>query len=134
MYQVAWCERALHYRDLLCKVIHQTHQRAYKNISVPANEKILRIFEPHTDIIVKGPRDVHYGNKINLATDMQGLVLYLAILDGNPGDKILYKPVLESHQSQYGQVPHTTVADGGYASLQNVISTQEHHASGRRNH
>ena len=55
---------------------------------------------------------------------MQGLVLHLVILDGNPGDKTLYKTVLESHQSQLGQVPHTTVADGGYASLQNVIDAR----------
>jgi IS5 family transposase len=32
--QSAWCERALHYRDLLCKVIHQTQQRVYENVSV----------------------------------------------------------------------------------------------------
>ena len=122
--QLAWCERALHYRELLCQIIHQTQQRVYESVSVPANEKILSVFEPHTDIIVKGARDVQYGHKVNLATDTQGLVLYLAILDGNPGDKSLYKPVLESHQSQFGQVPHTTVADGGYASLQNVTDAR----------
>lgn len=122
--QLAWCERALHYRELLCRVIHQTQQRVYENVSVPANEKILSVFEPHTDIIVKGARDVQYGHKVNLATDTQGIVLYLAILDGNPGDKSLYKPVLESHQNRFGQVPNTTVADGGYASLQNVTDAR----------
>lgn len=122
--QVVWCERALHYRDLLCKVIYQTQQRVFENVVVPANEKILSIFEPHTDIIVKGARDVQYGHKINLATDTQGLVLHLAILDGNPGDKNLYKPVLESHQKRFAKMPHTTVADGGYASLQNVTDAR----------
>jgi IS5 family transposase len=67
---------------------------------------------------------VQYGHKINLATDTQGLVLYLGILDGNPGDKVLYKPVIDYHQNQFGQVPHTTVADGGYASLQNVTDAR----------
>ena len=84
--QLVWCEQALHYRELLCKIIHQTQQRVYDNVSVSASDKILSVFEPHTDIIVKGARDVQYGHKINLATDTQGLVLYLAILDGNPGD------------------------------------------------
>ena len=122
--QLVWCEQALHYRELLCKIIHQTQQRVYDNVSVSASDKILSVFEPRTDIIVKGARDVQYGHKINLATDTQGLVLYLAILDGNPGDKSLYKPVLESHQNRFGQVPHTTVADGGYASLQNVTDAR----------
>ena len=121
---LAWCEHVLHYRQLLCKVIHQTQQRVYENISVPASEKILSVFEPHTDIIVKGSRDVQYGHKINLATDTQGLVLHLAILDGNPADKVLYKPILEAHENLFGQVPHTTIADGGYASLQNVIDAR----------
>lgn len=116
-----WCERAEHYRHLLCKVIHQTQQRVYENISVPASEKVLSVFEPHTDVIVKGARDLQYGHKINLATDAQGLVLHLCILQGNPADKVLYKPILQSHQNLFGQMPHTTIADGGYASLQNVM-------------
>ena len=96
----------------------------YENISVPANEKIFSVFEPHTDIIVKGARDVQYGHKINLATDAHGLVLYLSVLDGNPADKVLYKPVLERHEKLFGQLPHTTVADGGYASLSNVTDAR----------
>ena len=119
-----WCERARHFRLLLCKVIHQTQQRVYENISVPANEKIFSVFEPHTDIIVKGARDVQYGHKINLATDTHGLVLYLSVLEGNPADKVLYKPVLERHEKLFGQLPHTTVADGGYASLSNVTDAR----------
>jgi len=122
--QSLWCERTTHYRQLLCKVIHQTQQRVYENISVPASEKILSVFEPHTDIIVKGARDVQYGHKINLATDAHGLVVHLSILDGNPGDKVLYKPVLEGHSKLFGKLPHTTVADGGYASKQNVTDAR----------
>ena len=30
-------------------------------------DKIVRLFEPHTDIIVKGAHDVRYGHKVNLA-------------------------------------------------------------------
>lgn len=123
-YQSEWCERTAHYRQLLCKVIHQTQQRVFENVEVPASEKILSVFEPHTDIIVKGARDVQYGHKINLATDVQGLVVHLSILDGNPGDKVLYKPVLEGHEELFGDLPHTTVADGGYASRQNVIEAR----------
>ncbi len=77
-------------------------------------------FEEHTDIIVKGARDVQYGHKVNLATDRQGLITYFEILEGNPGDKVLYLPVLDSHQALFAELPHTTIADGGYASAANV--------------
>ena len=36
--------------------------------AVPAGEKLVSLFEPHADIIVKGGRQVQYGHKLNLAT------------------------------------------------------------------
>lgn len=113
-------EQGEHYRHLLCHVIHQTQQRVYADTPIQSSEKIVRIFELHADIIVKGAEDVHYGHKINLATDSQGIVIHLDILQGNPCDTSLYLPVLKSHQRQFRELPHTTVADGGYASGENV--------------
>lgn len=115
-----WMNAVEHYRHLLCHVIHQTQQRVYADAPIPSSEKIVSIFEPHADIIVKGAEDVHYGHKINLATDSQGIVIHLDILQGNPCDTSLYLPVLKSHQRQFGELPHATVADGGYASGENV--------------
>ncbi len=82
---------------------------------------MVSIFESHTDIIVKGARDVQYGHKVNLATDRQGLITYFEILDGNPSDKVLYLRVLDSHQALFGEVPHTSIADGGFASFLTLI-------------
>ena len=115
-----WVTEVKHYRQLLLKVVDQTQQRVYEKKVVPAEQKIVSIFEPHTDIIVKGARDVQYGHKVNLATDRQGLITYFEILEGNPGDKVLYLPVLDSHQALFAELPHTTIADGGYASAANV--------------
>jgi hypothetical protein len=42
---------------------------------VPASEKLVSLFEPHADIIVKGGRLVQYGHKVNLATGKSGLIL-----------------------------------------------------------
>ena len=78
------------------------------------------MFEPHTDIIVKTNRDVQYGHKLNLATQSEGFVTYLNIENGNPSDKILFTPVLDAYEKDYGTVPMQTVADGGYASKENV--------------
>ena len=43
--------------------------------TVPASEKIVSLFEPHADIVVKGGRGTHYGHKVNLATGRNGLAL-----------------------------------------------------------
>ena len=83
-----------HFLTLHLRVIDQTQRRVYNEESVPSCEKIVSIFEPHTDIIVKGDREVHYGHKINLATQQDGFIVYLNIEKGNPADMKGYlKPV-----------------------------------------
>ena len=115
-----WVQEVEHYRALLLRVIDQTQRRLFNEEKVPASEKIVSLFEPHTDIIVKGKRDVQYGHKVNLATQDNGFVTYLDIEDGNPADAMLYMPVLAACQSDYGQLPVAVVADGSYASQANV--------------
>jgi transposase, IS5 family len=44
-----------------------------------ANEKIVSLFDPHADIIVKSGRDVQYGHKLNLTTGRRSLILDLVI-------------------------------------------------------
>lgn len=121
---IQWVERTEHHLDLLCHVIHQTQQRVIFETPIASSEKVFSIFEPHADIIVKGARDVQYGHKINLATELNGVILYMDVLDGNPADKTLYKPVLDSHKKIFKKLPRTTVADGGYASLENVTDAR----------
>jgi IS5 family transposase len=115
-----WIQEVKHYRALLCQVIDQTQRRVFNQEKVPVSEKIVSLFEPHTDIIVKGTRDVRYGHKVNLATQGDGFITYLKIEDGNPADKILYMPVLDACHDDYVQRPVAVVADGGYASQANV--------------
>ncbi len=115
-----WIQEVEHYRSLLLKVIDQTERRVFDGEKVPSTEKIVSLFEPHTDIIVKKFRDVQYGHKINLATEQHGFVTYLRIEEGNPADVSLYLPVLDACQEDYAKTPHSVVADGGYASQANV--------------
>jgi IS5 family transposase len=88
--------------------------------SVPSSEKLVSLFEPHTDIIVKSFREVHYGHKINLASEPHGYITYLNVEAGNPADTALYLPVLEACAAEYQATPVSVVADGGYASQDNV--------------
>lgn len=119
-----WQQEVEHYRSLLLQVIDQTQRRVFHAERVPASEKIVSLFEPHTDIIVKAFREVQYGHKINLATEQHGFVTYLKIEAGNPADVTLYRPVLDACQNDYHRKPHSVVADGGYASRANVGSAR----------
>ncbi len=115
-----WIERVEHYRDLTLRIVKQTVRRVIDKESVPSSEKVVSLFEEHTDIIVKGFRDVHYGHKINLSTEKNGLITYLCIENGNPADSDRFMSILNAHQEQLGCLPGSVVSDGCYASQNNV--------------
>ena len=116
----AWKQQVAHFKPLIYQVIEQTERRVFQGEKVPAREKIVSIFEAHTDIIVKGARDVQYGHKLNLSTGRSGLILDVVIEDGNPADADRLIPMLDRHIAQYGKAPRQMAADGGYASLANL--------------
>jgi len=121
----SWVKDVAHFRSLILKVVDQTERRVLKNENVHSSEKIVSLFEEHTDIIVKGFRDVQYGHKINLCTEKNGFITHLSIEKGNPADSDLFFPALESHKLVYNCVPKSVVSDGCYASQNNVKKGHE---------
>lgn len=118
--QQKWLAKVRHYRELLLKVISQTERRIIDKEKVPASEKIVSLFESHTDIIIKGRRDVEYGHKVNLSTQENGFITYFSVEQGNPSDKDMFLPVVDHHQSILELTPKSIAADGGYASRANA--------------
>lgn len=118
--QEKWIQEAVHYKGLLLKVIDQTKRRVIDKENVHSSEKIVSIFEPHTDVIVKGSRDIQFGHKINISSEKNGFITYLRIEKGNPADSSLFLPVLDYHKKTLNCLPGSSVADGGYASQENV--------------
>jgi transposase, IS5 family len=92
--------------------------------AVPNKEKIFSIFEDHTDIVVKGGREVEFGHKVNLAGGRSNLILDCRILDGNPADAAIYGDVIDRIHENYGTIPRNIVTDGGYASTANARIAQ----------
>jgi len=121
----AWQSQWQHYRALILQVIDQTERRVFGKEKVPAGDKIISVFEEHSDIIVKGSRDIQYGHKINLSTGRSGLVLDVVIEAGNPADSERFMPMLERHIEHYGRAPRQMAADGGYASIGNLREAQK---------
>jgi len=120
-------DMAYEMNDLLVqveKVIEQTTRRVINGESVPASDKVVSIFEPHTDIIRKDNRDTYYGHKICLSGGPSNLITDCLILDGNPADSDLTGQMLERHKEIYGNYPLKTALDGGFASKKNLESAK----------
>ncbi len=57
---VAWQAEFRRYRPLIKRIITKPSVEFFRGEAVAANEKIVSLFEPHADIIVKGGREVKY--------------------------------------------------------------------------
>jgi len=108
------------------QIIDQTQRRIFKDEAVPAQAKLVSIFEPHTDIIVRGKENhpVEYGHKIWLNEVEGGIVNHYRILDGNPSDELQWQPSLQAHVSTFNQPPEQASADRGLYSVSNEKAAQ----------
>lgn len=109
-----------HYVGLAHRVVSQTHRRVVLCETVPASEKVVSIFEPHTDIIVKDRRDTLYGHKLCLATGASGLITDCHVETGNPADVTLAIGMVERHMERYGDTLKQACFDGGFTSRDNL--------------
>ena len=121
----SWCAEVGAYLELVARVVDQTKQRVFDGETVPASEKVVSLFEPHTDIIVKGGRAIEYGHKINLSSGRSGLVLDVVVEAGNPADSTRCLPMLRRHVDLYGEPPQRAAFDGGYASRENLAEAKK---------
>jgi IS5 family transposase len=106
------------------QVLDQTQRRVIDGEKVPSGEKIVSIFEAHTNIIVKDNRETRYGHKVCLTGGKSSLVLDCVIEEGNPADSTLIERTLERHIDLFGQAPRQAAFDGGFASKENIATAK----------
>jgi IS5 family transposase len=119
-------------RELTCfmprieKALEQAERRILHEEKVPSGEKILSLFESHTDVIIKNWNDVQFGHKVCLVTGKSSMVLASWVLEGNPCDSTLAKPAIEkSRDNLGGRIPQQAVFDGGFKSRKNLEDLKE---------
>jgi IS5 family transposase len=103
------------------QVIDQTVRRMFSGEKVPPAEKLVSIFEPHTDIIRRGKvnKDTEFGHKVWLGEVEGGFIAQYEVLDGNPNDESQWQSTLEKHVQLFGQPPRQASADRGVHSANN---------------
>jgi transposase, IS5 family len=111
-----------HYLPLIECVIEQTERRVLHGETVPAEDKLFSIFEPHSDIIIKDRRDTYYGHKLTVTGGRSGLILDWVVEEGNPADSTLALRMLERQKEIYGLAPRQAALDGAYASKANLAA------------
>lgn len=109
------------------QVMRQTQRRVLHGESVPARDKLVSLFEPHTAIIRKGKagKDVEFGRVVWLDEVEGGIVSRYALLPGNPPDADQLRPSLDHHRQVFGQAPPLLTADRKVFSPTNEAYAQQ---------
>lgn len=118
--QIPCALRLANFLPLARRVIAQTQRRVIEGDKVPPAEKVLSIFEPDTDLLVRGRRDPIYGHKLCLTVGASSLVFDCAIERGNPTDSTLAVKMVRRFKTTFGYAPTQAVFDGGFCSADNV--------------
>ena len=103
------------------RIIDQTVRRVLGGEKVPADEKLVSLFEPETAIISKGKpaRPTEFGRMVWLDEVEGGIVSGYRILDCNPSDSEQLRPSLDHHIELFEHPPDLLAGDRGLYSEAN---------------
>jgi hypothetical protein len=98
--------------ELVEGVIEQTRRRVFEGEQLPAQEKLVSIFEEHTRIIRRGKsgKATEFGRKVWLSEVEGGIISDYRILEGNPKDESqvscpAWRPMSSSSGAHRGSWP-----------------------------
>jgi IS5 family transposase len=117
-----------HYLPLVAQVIHQTTRRVIQHERVPASDKIVSLFEPHTAIIQRGkaqPNETEFGRKVWYCESDGGIITDYQLLSGNPPEAGCWLPSLKHQRKLFGRPPKIATADRGVYSPENEQAAKD---------
>jgi IS5 family transposase len=120
-------EQLEHFVPLVEQVIDQATRRVLQGEQVPVAEKIVSLFEPHTDIIRRGKagRATEFGHKVWIDEVEGGIVSSYRVLEGSPNDRTQWAPSLTQHQERFDRPPDQMSGDRGMYSPDNEALAQQ---------
>jgi transposase, IS5 family len=112
---------------LVRRVIHQARTRVLDGQTVPAEEKIVSLFEPHTRVIRrrKGGADVEFGRLVVIDEVEGGLVTRYHILEEGATEHGELAPALAHHRDVFGRAPRLVTGDRGFHAPDNARRARE---------
>jgi IS5 family transposase len=101
---------------VVTQVIHQARSRVLNEQPVPAQEKLLSLFEPHTRVLRrhKTGTPVEFGRQVVLDEVDGGIVTRVRLLGPGEVERHELAPAVEHHQAVFGHPPHLLTADRGF--------------------
>jgi IS5 family transposase len=108
------------------KCVRQARERVLNENPVPNNEKLFSIFEPHTELLIRGKanKPVEFGHMVELHQIEGGLISQYAVHLKRPAEPPLLQDGLLEHQKTFGRLPETCATDKGFYSADAMAKAQ----------
>ena len=102
-------------------------RRAFNGETVPANERIFSIFEPHTELLMRGKeyKPFEFGHLVQIGQTGEKFISYYAVEQLSRHDSEMVDPVLEDHKAAFGSYPEEFAADKNYYKSMEHIAKWE---------
>jgi IS5 family transposase len=106
--------------ELVRRVVAQTRARILRG-DTHYPDKLLSLFEPHTEAIRKGKavKPTEFGTRLKIQEAEAQLITDYEVGETRVPDQALWVPSLVRHEQLFGHAPRLAVADGGFASRAN---------------
>jgi len=108
--------RLIEFHRLGGQVVSQARRRVILGESVPNEEKLFSVFEPHTELLIRGKagKPVEFGHMIQIQQAKEKFITDYDVFEKRPVEPPLLEPALVSHRSLFGSDPTCLAADKGY--------------------
>jgi transposase, IS5 family len=114
-------EELWHYLLLTEKVCGTARRRVLLGETVPNEEKIFSMFEPHTELIKRGkqPDPIQYGHKVLVIEDAIGFICHYAVVANGVLDQDTLVPAMTELQARVGGKIKRASFDRGFHTAAN---------------
>jgi transposase, IS5 family len=108
------------------QVIRQTATRIFTG-NTKAQDKIVSLFEPHTEIIRKGKasKPTEFGKLVKIQEAENQIITEYQVYEERPNDSDLLVEAVEKHEKCFGRTPAMVAADAGFYSSANEKKLEE---------
>jgi IS5 family transposase len=109
-------ETLQHYVPLALRCVDQARRRVLEGEAVPNREKVFSIFEPHTELLIRGKagKPVEFGHMLEVHQVETGLLTGYAVHAQRPFEPQLLGPAVAAHKEIFGRLPDAAAADKGF--------------------
>lgn len=117
-------EELLHYAGLVTRVMNQTEKRVFEGIHLPVEEKVLSLFEPHTELLKRGKtaKPTEFGHMVLLGQSREKFITQYQVMEKQINEIQLVDGILKRHEKSFDRLPRVLAADKGFYESMSKIN------------